>query len=75
MLCLMTNVSKMPLYILMHNREHSKVYDKVNLQQEIQALVQDESQESILNLTLAAFPIIAVDNRAPPKNNCLLPQF
>ena len=48
--------------------------DNVDLQQEIQAPVQDEPQEPILNLAPEASPIVA-NNRVPPNNNFKLPQF
>ena len=46
--------------------------DNVNLQQEIQAPVQHEPQEPVLNLAPAAFPIVT-NYRVPPNNNFKLP--
>ena len=48
--------------------------DNVDLQQEIQAPVQDESQEPVLHLAPEAFLIVA-NYRVPPNNNFKLPQF
>ena len=48
--------------------------DNVDLQQEIQAPVQDEPQEPVLNPAPEAFPIVA-NYRVPPNNNFKLPQF
>ena len=48
--------------------------DNVDLQQEIQAPIQDEPQEPVLNLAPEAPPIVA-NYRVPPNNNFKLPQF